>query len=102
MLIHEDPSARFPAAECGRELAWGRGLGDCREIVVVTTDAEANAPCFAAGPGPIDVLLKSNGLLVEKVLPQLGIELTGYQPTLRGRYAGRGWRQASRAAHAHP
>lgn len=47
---------------------------------------------IAAGPAPIDGLLKSNELLVEKVLPKLGIELHQVAPQLRDEYNGRGWR----------
>jgi hypothetical protein len=46
----------------------------------------------AAGPAPIDGLLKSNELLVEKVLPKLGIELEQVKPQLRDEFSGRGWR----------
>lgn len=47
---------------------------------------------IAAGPAPIEGLLKSNRLLVEKVLPKLGIELVQVEPTLRSEFKGRGWR----------
>ena len=47
---------------------------------------------IAAGPAPIEGLLKSNELLVEKVLPKLGIELEQVQPQLRDEFTGRGWR----------
>ena len=47
---------------------------------------------IAAGPAPIDGLLKSNELLVAKVLPKLGIELEQIKPQLREEFSGRGWR----------
>jgi alkanesulfonate monooxygenase SsuD/methylene tetrahydromethanopterin reductase-like flavin-dependent oxidoreductase (luciferase family) len=47
---------------------------------------------IAAGPAPIDGLLKSNELLVEKVLPKLGLKLEQVVPQLRPEYDGNGWR----------
>ncbi|NNL86832.1 MAG: LLM class flavin-dependent oxidoreductase [Myxococcales bacterium] len=47
---------------------------------------------IATGPAPIEGLLKSNDLLVNKVLPKLGIELEQIQPKLRKEYTGPGWR----------
>lgn len=150
------------AQAAGRSLAWGKGVGHFREIVVADTEAEAIAcmerglgyiwtrwhdwfgfnealrypgetgeipntpasvrergysicgtvdqvarqlermlstletdlivPWMSAGPAPIDSLLRSNELLVDKVLPLLGVELTRFAPTLRAEYAGPGWR----------
>ena len=48
---------------------------------------------IASGPAPIDGLLKSNELLVDKVLPKLGIELVQIEPTLKNEFSGKGWRQ---------
>ncbi len=65
------------------------------EAMIVSLNTDLIVPWIAAGPGPIDGLLKSNELLVQKVLPKLGIELTRFQPRLRADYDGRGWREAS-------
>jgi len=56
-------------------------------------------PWMAAGPAPIDGLLRSNELLVHKVLPKLGIELIQTTPTLRSDYDGSGWREQSEVDH---
>lgn len=61
------------------------------ERMVETLRPELIVPWIAAGPAPIDGLLKSNELLVEKVLPKVGIELTTYEPRLRPEFDGRGW-----------
>ena len=151
------------AQQAGRDLAWGKGVGHFREIVVADTDAEAIAvmerglgyiwtrwhdwfgfnealrypgetgeipntpacvrergyslcgsvdtvaraleqmietlspdmivPWISAGPAPIDALLKSNELLVEKVLPKIGVELTRFKPTLRSDVTAPTWRR---------
>jgi alkanesulfonate monooxygenase SsuD/methylene tetrahydromethanopterin reductase-like flavin-dependent oxidoreductase (luciferase family) len=44
------------------------------------------------GPGPVDKLLRSNELLVEKVLPKIGIKLDQYTPTLRKELTEPTWR----------
>jgi alkanesulfonate monooxygenase SsuD/methylene tetrahydromethanopterin reductase-like flavin-dependent oxidoreductase (luciferase family) len=150
------------ATAAGRQLAWGKGVGHFREIVVADSEAEAVAcmerglgyiwtrwhdwfgfnealrypdetgeipntpacvrergyslcgtvdqvarqienmlrtlqadlivPWMSVGPAPIDSLLRSNELLVEKVLPLVGVELTRFQPSLRAEFAGQGWR----------
>ena len=150
------------AQAAGRDLAWGKGVGHFREIVVADTEAEAVAcmerglgyiwtrwhdwfgfnealrypgetgeipntpacvrergyslcgtvdqiarqlehmvktlqtdlivPWMSAGPAPIDALLRSNELLVEKVLPLVGLELTRFQPSLRAEFGGEHWR----------
>ena len=49
-------------------------------------------PGLAPTEQTIDGLLKSNELLVEKVLPKLGVELTRFPAKLRADYDGRGWR----------
>lgn len=81
-----------------------RGYSLCGSVDTVARQLEAMikmlntdliVPWMAAGPAPIAGLLKSNELLVEKVLPRLGIELMQRKPTLRGEYDGRGWRQQS-------
>lgn len=156
-LYHEAAQA------AGRNLAWGRGVGHFRDIVVADTDEEAQeiaahgmgyiwnrwhdwfgfnealrypgekgvipntpetirergyalcgsvdtvakkleamiktlntdliVPWMAAGPAPIDKLLKSNELLVEKVLPKIGIELEQFKPVLRKEFDGELWRR---------
>lgn len=47
---------------------------------------------MGVGPGPIDKLLRSNELLVEKVLPKIGIKLENYQTKLRPEFDGRIWK----------
>ncbi|MEQ8496636.1 MAG: LLM class flavin-dependent oxidoreductase [Gammaproteobacteria bacterium] len=61
------------------------------ERMIEVLDARLIVPWIAAGPAPIDGLLKSNELLVEKVLPKIGVELERFTPTLRADYDGRGW-----------
>lgn len=63
------------------------------EHMVETLDSNLIVPWIAAGPAPLDALLKSNELLVEKVLPQVGIELTQRAPVLRDTFDQRGWRE---------
>ena len=62
------------------------------EAMIENLHTDLIVPWIAAGPAPIDGLLKSNELLVEKVLPKLGIELTQRQPQLRDSFNGTGWR----------
>ena len=62
------------------------------EAMIENLHTDLIVPWIAAGPAPIDGLLKSNELLVEKVLPKLGIELTQRQPKLRDSFNGAGWR----------
>jgi alkanesulfonate monooxygenase SsuD/methylene tetrahydromethanopterin reductase-like flavin-dependent oxidoreductase (luciferase family) len=59
--------------------------------MIETLNTDLIVPWIATGPAPIDGLLKSNELLVEKVLPKLGVELTRFEPKLRADYDGRGW-----------
>ena len=61
------------------------------EAMIETLNTDLIVPWMAAGPAPIDGLLKSNELLVEKVLPKIGIELKQFEPKLRAEYNGRGW-----------
>lgn len=60
--------------------------------MIETLNTDLIVPWIAAGRAPLDGLLKSNELLVEKVLPKLGVELTRFKPRLRADYDGRGWR----------
>ena len=153
---------REAAAEAGRKLDWGEGVGHFREIVVAESDAEAErisnrglgyvwiqwhdwfgfnealrrpgetgaipnrpetvrergysivgsvdtvarglealfkttrarllVPWIFAGPAPIDGLLRSNELLVERVLPLLGVELEQREPVLRPEFDTSLWR----------
>ena len=69
------------------------------DAMIKMLNTDLIVPWMAAGPAPIDGLLKSNELLVEKVLPMLGIELTQRQPTLRSEYNGAGWREQSEVGH---
>jgi alkanesulfonate monooxygenase SsuD/methylene tetrahydromethanopterin reductase-like flavin-dependent oxidoreductase (luciferase family) len=48
------------------------------------------------GPAPIDKLLRSNELLVERVLPKLGIKLDRSEPTLRHDFNTPVWNSATR------
>jgi len=59
--------------------------------MIETLNPELIVPWIAAGPVQIDKLLKSNELLVEKVLPKLGIELEQFTPVLRKNFNGNGW-----------
>ena len=61
------------------------------EHMIEALDTRLIVPWIAAGPAPIDGLLKSNELLVEKVLPRIGVELERFTPKLRADYDGRGW-----------
>ena len=85
-----------------------RGYSLCGSVETVTRQLDAMikmlntdliVPWMAAGPAPIDGLLKSNELLVQKVLPKLGIELIQTKPTLRCEYDGSGWREQSEVDH---
>lgn len=68
--------------------------GVTRKLEQILEDLQTNIIVLwiAAGPAPIGGLLKSNELLIEKVLPKLGIELEQIQPQLRDEFSGRGWR----------
>lgn len=69
-----------------------------RQLEAMIEDLDANliVPWIAAGPAPVDALLKSNELLVERVLPRLGISLSQRRPVLRHTYDGHGWQQRAR------
>ena len=62
------------------------------ETMIMELNTDLIVPWIAAGPAPIAGLLKSNDLLVEKVLPLIGIELKQFEPQLRDEFDGRGWR----------
>lgn len=62
------------------------------EAMIESLNTDLIVPWIAAGPAPIDGLLKSNELLVEKVLPKIGVELTQRAPKLRDAYNGESWR----------
>lgn len=62
------------------------------EKMLKTFNAELIVPWISVGPAPIDALLRSNELLVEKVLPRIGVELTRYSKTLRPEFSGPTWR----------
>ncbi|MEM7541648.1 MAG: LLM class flavin-dependent oxidoreductase [Pseudomonadota bacterium] len=64
------------------------------ESMIESLNTDLIVPWIAAGPAPIDGLLKSNELLVEKVLPKLGIELVRREPVLKQEYDGQGWTEA--------
>ncbi len=63
------------------------------EAMIKTLNTDLIVPWMAAGPAPIDGLLKSNELLVEKVLPKIGVELKRVEPKLRVEYDGHGWQE---------
>ncbi len=46
---------------------------------------------IGSGPGEHEKLMRSNELLVEKVLPKLGITLDTFKPTLRSEFQGAKW-----------
>ena len=62
------------------------------ETMLAELNTDLIVPWIAAGPAPIAGLLKSNELLVEKVLPLIGVELKQFEPQLREEFDGRGWR----------
>lgn len=62
------------------------------ERMIETLNTDLIVPWIAAGPAPIDGLLKSNELLVDKVLPKIGVELEQVKPRLRKDFDGAGWR----------
>lgn len=62
------------------------------EGMIKDLNTDLIVPWIAAGPAPIDGLLKSNELLVEQVLPKIGVELVQREPVLRADYNGAGWR----------
>lgn len=62
------------------------------EAMIEEFNTDLIVPWIAAGPAPIDGLLKSNELLVEKVLPKIGVELTQRKPKLRDSFDGASWR----------
>ncbi|MCU1603887.1 MAG: hypothetical protein JWP46_352 [Modestobacter sp.] len=53
------------------------------EKVIEDFDTDLLVLWQGIGPAPIDKMLKSNELLVDKVLPKLGITLEQFKPTLR-------------------
>ena len=63
-----------------------------RERVIETLRPEMLVPWMAVGPAPIEGLLKSNELLVEKVLPLIGVSLDRFEPTLRRDVVDPTWR----------
>lgn len=63
------------------------------EQMIEDLNTDLIVPWIAAGPAPLDGLLKSNELLVEKVLPKIGVELKTVTPTLRDNYRGTDWRR---------
>jgi alkanesulfonate monooxygenase SsuD/methylene tetrahydromethanopterin reductase-like flavin-dependent oxidoreductase (luciferase family) len=61
------------------------------ETLLKTYNTDLLVPWIAAGPAPLDKLLKSNELLVEKVLPKIGVELEQFKPVLRKEFQGDTW-----------
>jgi alkanesulfonate monooxygenase SsuD/methylene tetrahydromethanopterin reductase-like flavin-dependent oxidoreductase (luciferase family) len=62
------------------------------EKMIETYGMEMIVPWIGVGPGPVDKLLRSNELLVEKVLPKLGIKLEQRKPTFRKELREGTWR----------
>ena len=60
--------------------------------MIETYGMEMIVPWIGVGPGPVDKLLRSNELLVEKVLPKLGIKLEQRKPTFRKELREGTWR----------
>jgi len=92
------PIPNTPA--CVRERGYGLvGTVDMvarkLEHMIKTYKTELIVPWIAVGPAPIDALLKSNELLVEKVLPKIGITLSQIKPRLREDFQGKHWRAQS-------
>lgn len=63
-----------------------------RELNVKTLHTDLIVPWMSAGSAPIGALLRSNELLVENVLPLVGLELSRFPPSLRAEYGGETWR----------
>jgi len=63
-----------------------------RELNVKTLHTARIVPWMSVGSAAIGALLRSNELLVENVLPRVGLELTRFQPSLRAEYGGETWR----------
>jgi alkanesulfonate monooxygenase SsuD/methylene tetrahydromethanopterin reductase-like flavin-dependent oxidoreductase (luciferase family) len=64
------------------------------EALIERYNVELLVPWIFVGPAPIDKLLKSNELLVERVLPMIGVELTRWEPKLRPQYREPYWKEA--------
>lgn len=62
------------------------------EHAIKTYNMEMLVPWIGVGPGPVDKLLRSNELLVEKVLPKIGIKLEQRKPTFRKEMREPTWR----------
>lgn len=98
-LRYPGETAAVPnTTECIRERGYGIiGTVDTvarkLEHMIETLNTDLVVPWMAIGAAPIDGLLKSNELLVEKVLPKIGVELTQVTPTLREDFDGRIWRE---------
>lgn len=59
--------------------------------MIKTLNADLIVPWISVGPAPLDGLLKSNELLVEKVLPKIGVSLTQFKPKLRSSVTAPTW-----------
>ncbi|MGD9604343.1 MAG: LLM class flavin-dependent oxidoreductase [Gammaproteobacteria bacterium] len=62
------------------------------ERVIETLKTRLLVPWMSVGPAPLEALLKSNELLVGKVLPKIGVTLEQYQPVLRSDFTTAPWR----------
>jgi alkanesulfonate monooxygenase SsuD/methylene tetrahydromethanopterin reductase-like flavin-dependent oxidoreductase (luciferase family) len=60
--------------------------------MIETFNADLIVPWMAVGPAPVEALLKSNELLVEKVLPRIGVKLRQVEPRLRADVTAPTWR----------
>ena len=62
------------------------------EHMLETLNTDLIVPWIAAGPADTDGLLRSNELLVERVLPKIGVTLEQRTPKLREEFTGTTWR----------
>jgi alkanesulfonate monooxygenase SsuD/methylene tetrahydromethanopterin reductase-like flavin-dependent oxidoreductase (luciferase family) len=68
------------------------------EHAIETFNMELIVLWMGIGPAPIDKMLRSNELLVDKVLPKLGITLDQITPTLRPEFDTPKWTEEARVA----
>ncbi|MCW2721551.1 LLM class flavin-dependent oxidoreductase, partial [Pseudonocardia sp.] len=66
------------------------------EKAIETFGIELLVLWMGIGPAPIDKMLRSNELLVERVLPKIGIKLDRFEPTLRPEFATPTWTEPAR------
>ncbi|MBI2802863.1 MAG: hypothetical protein HYX63_21755 [Gammaproteobacteria bacterium] len=69
------------------------------EQMIKTLNTDLIVLWISVDPAPLDGLLKSNELLVEKVLPEIGVSLTRFKPKLRSTLTTPTWRQKPTSHH---